>query len=310
VYLSISWMFGSIYAALIAWATLESENFTIFSHQIEPWRLYLILCSFPALVAALSLLFFPESPQFHLANGRSWKAYESLLQVCKWNNVDPPEEPEPSSPDYYGAVLSPKRSFKEMLDHIIRLFFAPYRRVTAVSCSIWVCISFAYYGYTTWQPQYLQDRGIDSDSIGLSLYLSTFIISLFQLPGSLLSALCVDRVGRRLTLSLSLLISACAMLGVLLVGSASGAFYLSCAYSLLSVGSWNILNVLSSEMFPAEVRGIGYGVSAGAGRLGSALGSALFGLLSGGWALSLCVFGLICGCVLSAYCLDAADPPA
>jgi MFS family permease len=292
-------MFGSIYAAFIAWCTLEKE------YSIDSWRVYLVVCSIPALAAASSLFFFPESPEFYIMSGNTKKAFESFRSVCTWNGTEISEDllfaETETLPIRRNSKPASSFSYREVLDKIMQLFSEEYRKLTLMSCAVWITISFAYYGYTTWQPQYLLSRGINDDNDGIQLYLSTLIITVFQLPGSLLSALSVDYFGRKKTLSASLFLSALAMLGIFLTGSAKGVFILACAYSLVSVGSWNMLNVLSSELFAPEVRATGYGVSAAAGRIGGILGTALFGVLSGSWAVLLCVCSLFVGSVSSYY---------
>ena len=64
-----------IHTAFIAWALLGTEssysaiNFYIGSLRFSNWRLFLIICTFPAFLFTFLMLFMPESPAY-------------LFQVC------------------------------------------------------------------------------------------------------------------------------------------------------------------------------------------------------------------------------------
>lgn len=59
-----------MHTAFIAWALLGTEgphseiSFYIGSLHFVHWRLFLIICTFPAFVSSISLLFLPESPAY------------------------------------------------------------------------------------------------------------------------------------------------------------------------------------------------------------------------------------------------------
>ena len=73
IILASFWMLGQIYTALLAWALLSRPcaiNAQIGSLTLRSWRVFVMLCTVPALSAALCFIFLPESP--------SW-----LYQVCQ-----------------------------------------------------------------------------------------------------------------------------------------------------------------------------------------------------------------------------------
>ena len=72
IILASFWMLGQIYTALLAWVLLSrpcAVNAQIGSLTLRSWRVFVMLCTVPALSAALCFIFLPESP--------SW-----LHQVC------------------------------------------------------------------------------------------------------------------------------------------------------------------------------------------------------------------------------------
>lgn len=52
----------------------------------KPWRFFLVVCSIPGLLAALIMIFLPESPKFVLGQGDKGRAYEILEKMHRVNN--------------------------------------------------------------------------------------------------------------------------------------------------------------------------------------------------------------------------------
>lgn len=73
---------------LLAWYIINQEwQFEIpFIVTYKPWRLFIIICSLPAFVSFLILLFLPESPKFILGKGQKAQTYDILRKMYKINN--------------------------------------------------------------------------------------------------------------------------------------------------------------------------------------------------------------------------------
>ena len=71
IILAAFWILGSLFAALMAWIVIgqfhDSAHGNVGAMTMESWRIYVIICTFPCLSSALSLIFFPESPSFLFA---------------------------------------------------------------------------------------------------------------------------------------------------------------------------------------------------------------------------------------------------
>lgn len=70
----VSTFFGlsQIYLPAVGWLVL-SMNFKISIFGLldyRPWRVLVVLCAVPGLVAAVALFFFPESPKYYMAQVR------------------------------------------------------------------------------------------------------------------------------------------------------------------------------------------------------------------------------------------------
>lgn len=78
-----------ITAPMMAWAVINQNwqfHVPIIDVMYKPWRLYFIICSSPEIIAALVLLFVPESPKFVLGQGHKMEAYKILEKINRWNN--------------------------------------------------------------------------------------------------------------------------------------------------------------------------------------------------------------------------------
>lgn len=81
------------------------------------------------------------------------------------------------------------------------------------------------------------------------MYLVSTIVALAALPGNLISAWAVERVGRRITLCLSMALSGVSVFAITAITDTAGVAAFSCAFSALTVGGWNALDLLSAETF-------------------------------------------------------------
>lgn len=74
---------------LIAWAVIN-EDWQFYIPYLDitykPWRFFLIACSLPGFIAAIALLFMPESPKFVLGTGDQKGAIKILEKMNHWNN--------------------------------------------------------------------------------------------------------------------------------------------------------------------------------------------------------------------------------
>lgn len=61
---------GSVFASLLAWIVIGNDHIydsfhgQVGSLELNGWRVYLMLCTFPALSSGLFMIFLPESPSY------------------------------------------------------------------------------------------------------------------------------------------------------------------------------------------------------------------------------------------------------
>lgn len=189
------------------------------------------------------------------------------------------------SPVYKAQGAAKKKPFFTALRE---MWGAKHWRATAMLWTVWFMVVFSYYGMFLWLPSVMVLKGFTLiHSFGYVL-----IMTLAQLPGYFTAAWVIEKIGRKLTLSLFLVGTAITALGF---GVASGVTALIIWGALLSffdLGAWGALYAYSPEQYAADVRSTGSGLAAGVGRIGGIVGPLLVGeLLTRGVAFPV-IFGI------------------
>ena len=104
-------------------------NYNIGNFKITPWRLYILSCSLPTIIALISLQFCPESPKYLLVQGRHDEALE-ILKLGYTINTKSPKENYPVSKIIFTEnsssnlkdVNTIQDAFKMIWDQTIPLF--------------------------------------------------------------------------------------------------------------------------------------------------------------------------------------------
>lgn len=121
----------------------------------KPWRLFLVVCSLPALIAGIALMSMPESPKFVLGQGKPEKAIQIIHQVNRWNNgeeldIDELIE-ETESIENRQRILKAKENRFPLLTNIwnqtIPLMRPPYLGPTIMICIMQFWIYYTANGY-------------------------------------------------------------------------------------------------------------------------------------------------------------------
>ncbi|KNC78916.1 hypothetical protein SARC_08671, partial [Sphaeroforma arctica JP610] len=184
--------------------------------------------------------------------------------------------------------------------HLYRkLLRQPLRRTTLNMSLLWITLSYGYYGLTSWFPAYFKIRFGTLES-SMSIYESTFLIAIAQLPANVLSAYTVDYIGRGPTLAVSMGLSGVAAVFIPFVRTSESIVLMSAIFTGVSVAGWNSLDIISSEQFPADVRSTGFGLLTVLGRIASIVATTTFGKLvhsNPAYPILLTALFLFIGCV-------------
>ncbi|KAK8968615.1 Organic cation/carnitine transporter 7 [Platanthera guangdongensis] len=311
---SLCWSFGTILEASLAWVVIPALG----------WRWLLALSSFPSLLVLIFYRLTPESPRYLCTKDRTADAVEVLESMAIWNNMVLPSgalisdirgefERDKNVPETAHLITIQKdqtdieqntKSKFGFINTLYRLLSAKLVRSTLL---LWVSFFgniFAYYGIVlltsalsggnmACSSPKLQSYGTEEADI----YKDVFITSFAELPGLLLLAVMVDRIGRKLTM-ITMLSSAFVFLIPLAFPQTPmlTTTLLFCARLCITAGSTGLC-IYAPEMYPTSLRSSGYGTANAMGRIGGIISPLVAVALVNGCHQSVAIFlfeGIIC----------------
>ncbi|XP_077571697.1 synaptic vesicle glycoprotein 2C-like isoform X1 [Stigmatopora nigra] len=121
----------------------------------------------------------------------------------------------------------------------------------------------------------------DDDYSAYWVYFINFLGTLAVLPGNIVSALLMDKTGRLSMLGGSMVLSGISCFFLWFGTSESMMIFMLCLYNGLSISAWNSLDVVTTESFPTDRRGTGFGFCNALCKMAAVLGNLIFGSLVG-----------------------------
>ncbi|KAG7380594.1 hypothetical protein PHYPSEUDO_006988 [Phytophthora pseudosyringae] len=283
------WMVGAVFTAGLAWFMLGRPE------VMYSWRAFAAIVSLPSFVCwVLTYKYVPESAQF-FARRRLITAAEMVVDTIKATNGHDATQITESTPllmqhgtddnqvSECAAVTTPSNDGIQTESSTLLgygMLFDPVLRGTTISLLMsWFCLSFGSYGLATWITILFKRIGLEDP------FANAFIYAAANLPGNIMTALLMDRLGGRRILAISMLLSAgCATGFAYANSSASGAVsivLLASGFNAFSTAGWNAIDLMSAESFPTDVRTTGMGTLSAAGRAGSVTAQFVNGYLIG-----------------------------
>ncbi|CAH2274303.1 synaptic vesicle glyco 2B [Pelobates cultripes] len=108
------------------------------------------------------------------------------------------------------------------------------------------------------------------------IYLVSFLGSLSVLPGNIISALLMDKIGRIRMIGGSMLVSAVCCFFLFFGNSESAMIGWQCLFSGTSIAAWNALDVITVELYPTNKRATAFGILNGICKLAAIFGNSIF----------------------------------
>ncbi|XP_059927163.1 synaptic vesicle glycoprotein 2Ba [Gadus macrocephalus] len=134
------------------------------------------------------------------------------------------------------------------------------------------------------------------------IYLVSFLGSLAVLPGNIISALFMDKIGRIKIIGGSMLGSAACSFLLLLSFSQGAVICWQCLFYAVSVAAWNGLQVISVEVYPTAKRATAFGILNAVCKFAAIIGSFIFASFIGITRIVpifLAIAALVCGGLLA-----------
>jgi putative MFS transporter len=258
VALEAFWALGWLLAALIGYLVVPASA--------NGWRWAFALGMVPAAYAIVVRWGLPESVRFLERKGRHDEAEEAVRRFEVSAGV---EQPAPAT------TPTPATGAQQPVPRWTALWSPTYRRRTFALWLTWFGTNFSYYGAFIWLPSLLVASGFTL----VKSFEYTLIITLAQLPGYAVSAILIERWGRRPTLATFLAGSALSAVAFGLADSVPAVLAAGMALSFFNLGAWGALYAVTPEVYPTDLRATGAGSAAAFGRLASIIAPLLVPLL-------------------------------
>ena len=217
------------------------------AYTLPEWRQFAAFAGFSGVAyIALSFKYLMESPRWYLATGQTDKAQDVMVQLAKASSRSNTVKLPP---------LKQQRIAKGL--NVTAVFPFPALRHRLIAMAYIFCItSLVYYGLS-----------LNVGSLSGSIYINTFISGIVEFPSHAFAQIAVDKLGRKMTLVLLMSIAA---VGVLSSALFSGSMQVT--VSMIGrfgiAGSFNMIYLYTTELFPTIVRSACLGTCSLAARLG------------------------------------------
>ncbi|XP_058812283.1 synaptic vesicle glycoprotein 2B-like isoform X1 [Topomyia yanbarensis] len=310
---------SSIYTGILGWLVLSFDwRLDLWSLvEFRPWRLLIILYSLPGAIAAVWMIFLPESPKFYLAQGQDDLALQVLQKMYLGNNPGATVDDYPVkriTPEVCEDAIGSQRKgllavVCNMWDQTVPLFQRPNLTYFIVCCTLQFGMFFVSAGMGLWYPEIINrltsgtqggseaicnvlEGEIDPDEDLISYMdeecndhmtqdVFIYVIALGSIYTFLylsISAI-LRKVNRGYILFFNLFVSGISGLLLLFIDDMYFVLMLFCSFMVFAGISISLVNGVAVSIFPTNIRAMAVCLSLMMGRLGSVAGTNLIGFI-------------------------------
>jgi putative MFS transporter len=243
------------------------------------WQWMFYIGALPAILAMFLRILLPESPRWLAVHGRTAEAEAALSRI------------ESETQKSLGTPLPPPQPVVTTRDQRASwsdLFGEQYLRRTLVVWVIWFAAYFCNYGLAIWLPTIY--RTVFKLPLDVSLRYS-LITQAVGLLGTLICALSIDYVGRRLWFAVAFAGGAISLGALASVASPTATqllTYMTIAYFFISTINIGVY-LYTPELYPTRARALGVGTATAWLRLASMIGPTAVGYMIAGGLQSVFV---------------------
>ena len=248
------------------------------------WRIMFAIGALPLVFAVIAHRTLPESPRWYEAIGRRSEAERELAEIERRVELEI-GRPLPPPPTERFAPPPSTRTFRSLLR-------GGYLRRSLVLWATFGGTFFLFYSIQVYMPTVVHQMGFSLTSA----FAFTTVIVIASIPGKLVEAWLVDRVGRKPVIVGFGLVAAVAALGFGFLRGALPVLVVGCVMAFFGIGLDPAVKVYTAESFPTALRATGTASTEGFGRLlAGIIGPAFVPplLVIGGPALAYSVVGVV-----------------
>lgn len=279
------------------------------AYLFRTWRALYIATSVPSILFLVIILpFVSESPRWYLIRGKMGCAMKTMHRIAKSNGKN-------QLPDGIILALDDETSDKlqsnqkveqdsreAVTGSLVDVLHSPLTRIRLfLAVAINFFCSIVYYGLN-----------LNVVNLGTNLYLNVFLNAVAEMPAFLLTALLLDKFGRKpLAIGTQWFSGAFCVVGGLLKGYGMWKT-IRMVCSILGIfgmaGTYNLLFIYTVELFPTVVRNAALGSATQAAQMGAILAPVVVVL---GERMPFLVFGFcgIAGGILAFFLPETLNRP-
>ncbi|RSK54590.1 MFS transporter [Bacillus canaveralius] len=265
VYLSSGWPIGTLIAVGLTGLLMNLDGI------LGGWRAILFLSSLAGLWAFV-IAKIPESPYWLAGKGRVAEAKKVLENISEGHTkID----------DQTELVV-----YKVKQGSIFEIFKGKMLKTTTLQTVVNFAFSFGYWGLYTWIPTLLQQKGL---SMGQSMGFVA-LSAIAQIPGYIASAHLTSKYGRKKVMFGFVILAAAFGFAFAYSSNLTQLYIFNFALAFFSLGAWGVWNTWFGEIYPTNVRGVGYSWGVAGQRWANTVAPSLIGFVIGlGWAFGATV---------------------
>ncbi|WP_231441842.1 MFS transporter [Brevibacterium zhoupengii] len=262
---------------------------------VGDWRLIMLVMIVPALLTVAVRFGIPESPLYLASVGR-YKEADAIIarlvertgaEVTTWTHDVPATAASqtsaaaqaiPNAPSQPGKITNVNAQLRAATGQLVQLWQYS-AKTTLVSWALFVSVLLVYYAALTWLPGILKKQGLGDQAA----FMVTGSMTAVGILGVIVSALIVERVGRKWVLGTTSIVSALLLVGAAVFIEASGSeLTFAAKASIIGFGfvvqiAIPTLYTYVSELYPTRLRGSGFGWASAASRIATGIAPLVFG---------------------------------
>ncbi|KAG0469622.1 hypothetical protein HPP92_016322 [Vanilla planifolia] len=273
------------------------------AYLIPTWRTLYVVTSIPSLLFVLVILpFVSESPRWFLIRRRTSEAMDlmHLIARCNGRHIPPSVSLKLDDEDEEQPKESSNEAESGSIVDVFRSGTTRLRLILMIGINL-LC-SVVYYGLT-----------LNVVNLKTNLYLNVFLNAVSEMPAFVITALLLDRFGRKpLGLGTMLLSGVSCSVGFALGGTAGLFRTLRMVCGIVGIfgmaAMYNLLFIYTTELFPTVVRNAALGCVTQASQLGAILAPLV---VVAGERLPFAVFGAcgLIGALLTYFLPETMNKP-